>query len=81
MRFETIRWEVEGGRLLELERKAKDLDRAKKLITRLRSKNKALNAEHYAAYGRMHDRLSRLTGYAHRYGAKIVMAVFRQSTI
>jgi hypothetical protein len=81
MNFETMRWEVPGGRLLELERKEKDLERAKKLIARLRASNKSLRAEHFAAYSRMEDRLSRLTGHAHRYGAKIVMSIFRKSTV
>ena len=79
MNFEDTRWEVSGKRLLELEGKEKELIRAKKLISRLRAKSNALKIEHQSAYGKMEERLSRLTGFAHRYGAKIVMAVFRKS--
>jgi len=81
MRFEDTRWEVSGKRLLELEAKEKELVKAKKLIARLMAKNNAMKNEHRAAYSRMEERLSRLTGFAHCYGAKIVMAVFQKSTI
>ena len=81
MNFEDAKWEVSGKRLLDLETKEKELVRAKKLIARLRARNRALKVEHLSAYQMMEDRLCRLTGIAHRYGAKIVMAVFQKSTI
>lgn len=81
MNFEDSKWEVSGKRLLDLEAKEKELVRAKNLIVRLRAKNKALKAEHISAYQMMENRLSRLTSFAHQYGAKIVMAVFQKSTV
>ncbi len=73
--LDTMRWEVDGDKLLQLETDSRDLKRAKALIRRLRVENRYLEHERAESRNRLVALYDKMKSLPHKYGVTMAAHV------